>query len=50
MRLIKLEFYVPEDTFTTSLDSAEATMQQEQQQLRKNENVKDVLRKHKVSS
>ena len=49
IRLIKLEFCIPEEKFTQSLDSAEKTLAQEQQQLNRNENVRAVLQKHRVS-
>ncbi|KAK3089398.1 hypothetical protein FSP39_003323 [Pinctada imbricata] len=47
IRLIKIEFCIPEDKFVQSMDSAEKTLAQEQQALKKNENVRAVLQKHK---
>lgn len=49
IKLVKLEFRLPEETFTEQVSVAEKTLQQEQRQLQKNENVKETLLKHRVS-
>jgi heme exporter protein D len=46
--LLRLEFLLPEEKFVSSVDEAEKILQQEKEQLRRNENVKATLQKHKV--
>lgn len=48
IRLLKLEFTVPEDKFKQSVEMAEVALQQQQEQIRRNQNVKEALAKHKV--
>lgn len=50
IKLVKLEFRLPEEIFIEQVDDAEKTLQQEQKQLQRNENVKQTLQKHRVSS
>lgn len=49
IKLVKLEFSLPEETFVEQCNGAEKNLQQEQRQLQKNENVKETLQKHRVS-
>ncbi|XP_076463750.1 muscle-specific protein 300 kDa-like isoform X7 [Babylonia areolata] len=47
IRLVKLEFVLPEERFEQHMTKAEQTLQHSQQQLAANTNVRDALHKHK---
>ena len=49
IKLLKLEFVIPEEKFDHQLSKAEHTLKQCQEQLASNTNVKDALQKHRVS-
>ncbi|GFR66525.1 nesprin-1, partial [Elysia marginata] len=47
MKLLKLQFAVPEDKFETSMEKAEVELKQQQDQIRRNHGVKEALLKHR---
>lgn len=49
IRLVKLQFQLPEETFLQNIELAEKTLAQQRQALAQKGNVKEILRKHKVS-
>ena len=49
LHLQRLLFQGPETTFLENVDIAEKTLEQQRQALEQKANVKDILRKHKVS-
>ena len=49
IKLLKLEFAVPEDKFEAAILKAEEALQQQQEQIKKNQNVKEALARHRVS-
>ena len=49
IKLLKLEFVIPEEKFDHQMGKAEQTLKQCQEQLASNTNVKDALQKHRVS-
>ena len=50
IRLVKLEFQLPEETFLQNIELAEKTLNQQRQALAEKGNIKEILRKHKVWS
>lgn len=48
IRLLKLEFVLPEEKFDLQMNKAEMALQQHREQLNTNTNVKDALQKHRV--
>jgi hypothetical protein len=50
IRLLKLEFVLPEEKFDLQMTKAEQVVKQNQQQLASNTNVKDALQKHRVGT
>ena len=50
IKLVKLEFRVQEEKFLGIMENAEKTVNQQQQQLQRRENVKETLQKHKVTA
>ena len=49
IKLLKLEFAVPEDKFEAVIGKAEEALQQQQEQIKRSQNVKEALIKHRVS-
>lgn len=49
VRLVQLEFKAAEEKLVENLNEAEMTLAQQRQALENKANVKDILRKHKVS-
>lgn len=49
IRLTRLLFQGPETIFLQNVDIAEKTLEQQRQALAQKANIKDILRKHKVS-
>ncbi|CAL1544282.1 unnamed protein product [Lymnaea stagnalis] len=47
IKLLKLEFAIPEDKFELGMEKAEVFLRQAQEQIKRNENIKDALAKHK---
>ncbi|XP_035824390.1 nesprin-1 [Aplysia californica] len=47
IKLLKLEFAVPEDKFEAAIGKAEEALQQQQEQIKRNQNVKEALIKHR---
>ncbi|GFO48198.1 nesprin-1, partial [Plakobranchus ocellatus] len=47
MKLLKLEFAVPEDKFEQAMEKAEVELRQQQDQIRRNQGVKEALLKHR---
>ena len=48
IKLLKLEFVIPEEKFEHQIGKAEVTIKQNQDQLAANTNVRDALQKHRV--
>uniref|UniRef100_A0A2C9KCB0 Calponin-homology (CH) domain-containing protein n=1 Tax=Biomphalaria glabrata TaxID=6526 RepID=A0A2C9KCB0_BIOGL len=47
LKLLKLEFVIPEDKFEKGMEKAETSLREAQDQIKRNHNIKEALAKHK---